>query len=251
MTSYVRMLAATFDGFRIDNCHSTPLHVGIAMLDAARVINPDLYVCAELFTGSEEMDLFFVQRLGVNSLVREAGNAWDPKELSMVMYRFGLTKPLGESPMLFYVQSELISASLGSMDGACLTSIEELDPPFGRGPTRPCIVSPLYGSVPHALMYDLTHDNESYLDKLSAEHSLAVAGIVTFGYCAVASVKGFDDLYPKLLNLVEEKRQYELTWLGEHSGIARAKRLLNGLHREMVLGGFEEGHYWQEGDVSI
>lgn len=137
------------------------------------------------------------------------------------------------------------------MDDACLTSIEELDPPFGRGPTRPCIVIPLNGSVPHALMYDLTHDNESYFDKRSAEHALSVAGIVTFGYCAVASVKGFDDLYPKLLNLVEEKRQYELTALGENSGIARAKRVLNGLHREMILGGFKEGHYWQEGDVSV
>ncbi|KAG1849422.1 glycoside hydrolase family 13 protein [Suillus subalutaceus] len=213
MTSYVRMLAATFDGFRIDNCHSTPAHVGVAMLDAARTVNPDLYVCAELFTGSEEMDLLFVQRLGINSLVREAGNAWDPKEFSRVMYRFGACK----------------TACAG------LTNIEELDPPFGKGPTRPCIVSPLNGSVPHALMYDLTHDNESYLDKRSAEHALSVAGIVTFGYCAVASVKGFDDLYPKLLNLVEEKRQYELTQLGENSGIARAKRLLNGLHREMVL----------------
>ncbi|KAG2039901.1 glycoside hydrolase family 13 protein [Suillus americanus] len=233
ITSYVRMLAATFDGFRIDNCHSTPAHVGVAMLDAARIVNPDLYVCAELFTGSEEMDLLFVQRLGINSLVREAGNAWDPKEFSRVMYRFGLGKPLG------------------SMDSACLTNMEELDPPFGKGPTRPCIVSPLNGSVPHALMYDLTHDNESYLDKRSAEHALSVAGIVTFGYCAVASVKGFDDLYPKLLNLVKEKRQYELTQLGENSGIARAKRLLNGLHREMVLGGFEEGHYWQEGDYIL
>ena len=139
---------------------------------------------------------------------------------------------------------------VGSMDGVCLTNIEELDPPFGTGPTRPCIVNPLNGSVPHALMYDLTHDNESYLDKYSAEHALSVAGIVTFGYCAIASVKGFDDLYPKLLNLVEEKRRYELTGLDENSGIARAKRLLNNLHREMVLGGFEEAHYWQEGDVS-
>ncbi|KAG2068753.1 glycoside hydrolase family 13 protein [Suillus decipiens] len=233
MMSYVRMLAATFDGFRIDNCHSTPMHVGVAMLDAARIVNPDLYVCAELFTGSEDMDLVFVQRLGINSLVREAGNAYDPKEFSRIMYRYGLGKPLG------------------SMDGACLTNMEVLDPPFGKGPTRPCIVSPLNGSVPHALMYDLTHDNESYLDKRSAEHALSVAGIVTFGYCAIASVKGFDDLYPKLLNLVEENRQYELTQLGENSGIARAKRLLNGLHREMVLGGFEEGHYWQEGDYIL
>ncbi|KAG2354956.1 amylo-alpha-1,6-glucosidase-domain-containing protein, partial [Suillus spraguei] len=233
MMSYVRMLAATFDGFRIDNCHSTPVHVGVAMLDAARIVNADLYVCAELFTGSEDMDLVFVQKLGINSLVREAGNAHDPKEFSRIMYRYGLGKPLG------------------SMDGACLTNMEELDPPFGKGPTRPCIVSPLNGSVPHALMYDLTHDNESYLDKRSAEHALSVAGIVTFGYCAIASVKGFDDLHPKLLNLVEEKRQYELTQLGENSGIARAKRLLNGLHREMVLGGFDEGHYWQEGDYIL
>lgn len=99
-------------------------------------------------------------------------------------------------------------------------------------------------------MYDLTHDNESYLDKFTAEHALCVAGIVTFGYCAIASVKGFDDLYPKLLNLVQEKRLYEVTDLGKGSGIARAKRVLNGLKREMVLGGYEEAHVFQDGDVS-
>ena len=137
------------------------------------------------------------------------------------------------------------------MDEACLTSVRELTPPFGRGPTRPCIVTPLYGSIPHAIMYDLTHDNESYRDKFTAEHVLCVAGIVTFGYCAVASVKGFDDLYPKLLNLVRERRLYDVTDLGEGSGIARAKRVLNGLRREMVLEGYEEGHVFQDGDASV
>lgn len=140
---------------------------------------------------------------------------------------------------------------IGSMDGACLTSAEELPPPTGKGPTRPCLVTPLNGSMPHALLYDLTHDNESYLDKRSAEDALSTGALVTFSYSALGSVKAFDDLYPKLLNLVQEKRRYAVTNLGEDSGISRTKRVLNMLHREMVLDGFVEGHVHQENDVSL
>ena len=136
------------------------------------------------------------------------------------------------------------------MDGACLTSKEDLPPPTGKGPTRPCIVSPHNGSVPHALFYDLTHDNESYLDKRSAEDALSTGALMTFSYSAIGSVKGFDDLYPKLLNLVQESRKYEVTNLSEKSGIAKVKRILNSLHTEMALGGYIEGHVHQENDVS-
>ncbi|KAL6304577.1 glycoside hydrolase family 13 protein [Sparassis latifolia] len=233
MTEYVTSLARTFEGFRIDNCHSTPLHVGVRLLDAARAANPDLYVCAELFTGSEETDTIFVSRLGINSLIREAGNAWDPKEFSRLLYRHGLGKPVG------------------SMDSACVTSKEELPPPTGKGPTRECLVIPHNGSTPHALFFDLTHDNETYLFKRSAEDALSTGALVAFSYSAIGSVKGFDDLYPKLLYLVGEKRKYEITGLGESSGIAKAKHLLNALHTEMALGGYEEGHVHQENEYIV
>ncbi|KAL5531515.1 hypothetical protein ACEPAG_4392 [Sanghuangporus baumii] len=230
MTRYVQELASTFDGFRIDNCHSTPLHVGVTLLDAARVVNPDLYVCAELFTGSEDTDTYFVSRLGINSLIREAYNGYDPKDFSRLLYRYGVGKPIG------------------SMDAACLTSKDELPPPTGKGPSRPCIITPIQGSLPHALMFDLTHDNESPLFKRSAEDALSTGALVTFMCSAIGSVKGFDDLYPKHLNIVSENRKYVV---GTESGIGSIKRMLNHLHAEMMIQGFIEGHVHQENDYII
>ena len=132
------------------------------------------------------------------------------------------------------------------MDAACLTSPGELPPPTGKGPSRRCLIAPLQGSVPHALLYDLTHDNESPLHKRSAEDALATGALATFSYAATGSVKGFDDLYPKLLDLVNENRRHEV---GGSGGIGWVKRVLNHLHTEMVLGGYSEGHVHQENEV--
>lgn len=130
-----------------------------------------------------------------------------------------------------------------------MTSAEDLPPPTGKGPTRPCMVTTLRGSSPHALMSDLTHDNESPLDRRSAEDALSTGSLATFSYSAIGSVKGFDELYPKNLDVVKEVRKYEVIGHGPKSGIGRAKRILNALHTEMAIGGYEEGHVHQENDV--
>jgi len=53
-------MASVFDGFRLDNAHSTPIHVSYFLLQCARSINPNLYVMAELFTSSSLADAIFV-----------------------------------------------------------------------------------------------------------------------------------------------------------------------------------------------
>lgn len=136
------------------------------------------------------------------------------------------------------------------MDTACLTSPDILPPPTGKGPSRPCLVSPVFGSSPHALLMDVTHDNQSCFDSRSAEDALSTGALATFSFSAIGSNKGFDDLYPKLLDLVSDKRIYAVGGEGVDRGIGGVKRVLNHLHTEMMLDGYSEGHIHQENDVS-
>lgn len=217
MREYTQQTARLFDGIRLDNCHSTPLHVAAAMLDAARCVRPDLYVVAELFTGSEEKDNIFVNNLGLTSLIREGLSAWDSHELGRLVYKYG-GSPVG-------------AFSLS-------TAVEDNDD-IGGG-------AALSGQVAHALFLDWTHDNPSPAEKRPIEDMLPSAGLVAMASCAVGSNRGYDELVPHHIHVVDETRGYattsELNGDGdvEVAGMQRARLELARLHERLALEGYTE-----------
>ncbi|EGV62299.1 bifunctional 4-alpha-glucanotransferase/amylo-alpha-1,6-glucosidase [Yamadazyma tenuis] len=216
MTKYTEQCARVFNGFRIDNCHSTPLHVGEALLDAARNVNPDLYVVAELFSGSEEMDKIFVEKLGLNSLIREAMQAWNVAELSRLVHKHG-GRPLGSFTWL-------------PLDEYAYPATEE--PKDSKLP----IPRVLTNVSPHALFMDCTHDNETPAQKRSVEDTLPNAALVAFCSSAIGSVFGYDEGYPELLDVVGEERQYKYV---PDQGIRDVKKKLHHI-RNLLAGESED-----------
>ncbi|KAL4802787.1 hypothetical protein BDV18DRAFT_146576 [Aspergillus unguis] len=235
MTKYTRLMAKYFSGFRIDNCHSTPLVVAEYLIDEARKIRPDLAIFAELFTGSEEADYIFVKRLGINALIREAMQAWSTGELSRLVHRHG-GRPIGSfeldlpSPGLDFSKTETHGNEI-------VRNIRPIPVP--------------------ALFMDCTHDNEMPAQKRTAIDTLPNAALVAMCDSAVGSAMGYDEIYPQIVDLVHETRLYSPSELPESPsldelaslrGISGLKRLLNELHTSMGQKGYDETFIHHDGE---
>jgi glycogen debranching enzyme len=236
MAKYTRLMAKYFTGFRIDNCHSTPLHVAEFLLDEARRVRPNLFVVAELFTGSEEMDYVFVKRLGISALIREAMQAWSTGELSRLVHRHG-------------------GRPIGSFEDDEVSGTDTKPTPNGtNGVAKKEIIRRIKQTPVHALFMDCTHDNEVPAQKRDARDTLPNAALVNMCSSATGSVMGYDEVYPKLVDLVHEKRLYtskssaakEVKVGGGEGGIGGIKKLLNQIHTLMGKDGYDETHIHHE-----
>uniref|UniRef100_A0A0K0E803 Glycogen debranching enzyme n=1 Tax=Strongyloides stercoralis TaxID=6248 RepID=A0A0K0E803_STRER len=202
MKEYTETCARLFSGFRIDNCHSTPIHVAEYLLNAARKIKPNLYVVAELFTGCEEVDNIFVNRLGITSLIREAQNCQN-KEQGRMVYRYG-----GKQMASFMGQE---CKALNSVAHALL---------YDQTHDNPSPVAK-FGS-----MYCY----------------LPTASLVSTTACAIGSTRGFDEFVTFTIDVVKEKRLYKnwSEVQEDNYGLIKARKLINNLHSKMAYEGYTE-----------
>ena len=242
MTRYTQLMAKYFAGFRIDNCHSTPIHLAEYLLDKAREVRPNLAVFAELFTGSEEMDYRFVKQLGLSALIREAMQSWSTAELSRLVHMHG-GRPIGS------FEVDKVSSNESSKDTPSVNGVN------GHVPQRAETVHHIKRSPLHALFMDCTHDNEVPAQKRDARDTLPNAALVNLCACATGSNMGYDEIYPKLVDIVHEKRLYESQYsngepvtVKSQGGIGGIKQLLNQIHTMMGKEQYDETFIHHEGE---
>ncbi|KAK2953703.1 putative Glycogen debranching enzyme [Blattamonas nauphoetae] len=212
MKEYTEWSARLFHGIRLDNAHSTPIHVSEYMLDCARRINPNVFMFAELFTNSEDTDVDYCSRLGVSAILREAFNRGSAGDLGSEIYNSG-----GDG-----------IASLHSGNGE-ITWVK------GRG-------------LKLALS-DITHDNRMLLETRGPFSALPLAAAVAASPTPILTTKGMDEMYPHRIN-TNTKKLYcippTLRSLPKKGnvpsirGILDARRVLSRLHGTLAAMGYSE-----------
>jgi len=184
MTEYVIGMAKVFDGFRLDNSHSTPIFLAEYLMKKAREVNPNLVLIAELFAGTKEREIEFVKRIGINLLIREIIYCGNSEELCDHLYKFG-----GGSEKL-----------LGKLDDSFTLLLDS---------QKILNYKRLSGRKPKSIIYDVTHDNPTFFEKYS---DLGLN--LTFMCCnsmvgsSIGSTRGFDQLFPYQPSVVKESRLY-------------------------------------------
>ena len=186
MTKYVQQMAKMFNGFRLDNAHSTPIFIAEYLAEKAREVNPDLIIMAELFT-KKEKETVFVNRIGINLLIRELIWCGDARNLSAIIHRFGG----GYDHMLGKIEENKFDYVKNDVN-VTLRNMKYLLP-----------------SLPHSIIFDLTHDNETYYQKMNnLSLNLTNMACNSFSSTAIGTTRGFDQLFPIQPSVVNEQRKY-------------------------------------------
>jgi hypothetical protein len=193
MTKYVQDMAAVFDGFRLDNAHSTPIHVAEYLMAQARIVNPDLIIMAELFAGTKERELGFVNRIGINIMIREAIYCTNTDELDEKLYRYGsggkntVLGALDPRVKRYVARKDSLGEFVDALDYYLLTPI-----------------------TPKSIIYDITHDNPTLHERYNnLALNLTFLATISMTMSSIGSTRGFDQLFPYQPSVIKENRLYK------------------------------------------
>merc|ERR1712168_1714695 len=105
----------------------------------------------------------------------------------------------------------------------------------------------------HAILFDQTHDNPSYAEKRTVLDALSSAALVNMACCATGSNRGYDEIVPHHIHVVDETRFYssfkdessdtncnEKVQVNQDSGIIAAKKVMQDLHSYLGKNGFTQ-----------
>ena len=198
------------------------------MLRECRRVRPDIWVYAELFTGDQRADLYFVSCLGLNALIREALQTYTPHDLLLQLQQFGGMHAVGAldpRPSLLQLPGAAGAAiaALGVDErggaAAAAAAAPPSSPPAGAAAAAAAaaataaapgtVLLPLPVCICPALFYDCTHDNEPAASKFTPAATLAFAAAAAAVAAACGSTRGTDELVPKTLSVVSERRLYK------------------------------------------
>ena len=208
MTNYTVLMSSVFDGLRIDNCHSTPQHVADYLLCQARRCNPGTFTMLELFTGSESTDIRLASQLGANCLIRETLSCRSLRKLGEMLWKFG-GNPIGS-----------------------LKSVENLPEPVKRDSVS---------RVAPAIVYDITHDNESYHQAFGCDYykiAYPFTALAMFCSAGFGSTRGHDEEMEINPNVVTCKDKYR--WDKETTHMMKIKSVINNACQYHKLHEFTE-----------
>ena len=115
---------------------------------------------------------------------------------------------------------------------------------FGGRPMGSMVAPPNAALAPAtapALLLDWTHDNPSPVEKRTVRDLLPSAALVAMAGCGVGSNRGYDELVPHHIHVVQEARPYA-GWsrVAGSGGMVEARRRLAALHQQLARDGYTE-----------
>ena len=187
LTEYVTSMAELFDGFVIDNILSIPIFALQFLISKAREVNPNLILIAQLPDGLLSNEVYYSNKLGVNLFTKEMIWCASPIEIAdnIAMFGKGLNELTTQCERTMYdIQKE--------------ETFYSMKPYSYLQPTRPS-----------SIIYDLTQDNQTYYEQYgNISLNLSMMSCLGLIDCAVASTRGYDQLFPFQPSSVNENRKY-------------------------------------------